>query len=105
MYLTRRAHPEGSLTSPGIVKRGPTRVRDRLDPSGEPDDAFAPSSLASADQLAARSGLSAPTVYTALESLASLGLVRELTGRERGRLFSYDKYLRILSEGTEPVIT
>jgi hypothetical protein len=41
-------------------------------------------------------------VYAALERLEALGLVRELTGRERGRVFSYDKYLSILSEGTEP---
>lgn len=59
--------------------------------------------VASANQLAVRSGLSSPTVYTALESMQTLGLVHELTGRERGRLFSYDRYLRILSEGTEPL--
>jgi Fic family protein len=59
--------------------------------------------VASANQLAARSSLSTPTVYTALESLVSLGIVRELTGRVRGRVFAYDQYLRALSEGTEPV--
>lgn len=32
-----------------------------------------------------------------------LGLVRELTGKKRNRLFAYAKYLEILSEGTEPV--
>jgi Fe2+ or Zn2+ uptake regulation protein len=59
--------------------------------------------VASANLLATLSGLSTPTVYTALESLASLGIVRELTGRARGRVFAYDQYLRALSEGTEPV--
>jgi Fic family protein len=59
--------------------------------------------VASANLLAKLSGLSTPTVYTALESLASLGIVRELTGRARGRVFAYDQYLRALSEGTEPV--
>jgi Fic family protein len=59
--------------------------------------------VASANQLAERSGLSAPTVYSALESLVSLGIVRELTGRARGRVFAYDEHLRTLSEGTEPV--
>jgi Fic family protein len=55
-----------------------------------------------ATRLVQRTGLSGPTVYAALERLEALGLVRELTGRERGRVFSYDKYLSILSEGTEP---
>ena len=59
--------------------------------------------VAAANLLAMRSGLSTPTVYSALESLASLGIVRELTGRTRGRVFAYDQYLRTLSEGTEPV--
>ena len=59
--------------------------------------------VASANQLASRSRLSTPTVYTALESLASLGIVRELTGRARRRMFAYDEYLKALSEGTEPV--
>jgi hypothetical protein len=40
-------------------------------------------------------------VYTALASLESVGIVREMTGRRRHRVFSYDRYLRILSEGTE----
>jgi Fic family protein len=34
-------------------------------------------------------------------STADLGLSRELTGRQRNRLFVYDRYLSILSEGTE----
>jgi Fe2+ or Zn2+ uptake regulation protein len=45
--------------------------------------------------------LSLPTVYTVLEGLATLGIVRELTGRERRRVFSYQRYLAVLSEGTE----
>lgn len=55
-----------------------------------------------AARLAVRTGLSGPTVYSALASLESIGLVRELTGRERHRVFSYESFLRILSEGTEP---
>jgi Fic family protein len=54
-----------------------------------------------AAHLAERSGFSVPTVYTALASLESVGIVREMTGRRRHRVFSYDRYLRILSEGTE----
>ena len=32
-----------------------------------------------------------------------LGLLREITGRQRHRLFVYDHYLAILNEGTEPL--
>lgn len=38
--------------------------------------------------------------YYALEKI---GVARKLTGRERHRVFAYDQYLRILSEGTEPM--
>jgi Fic family protein len=59
--------------------------------------------VASAGTVTERSGLTAPTVNRMLAELTSIGLVRELTGRQRGRLFSYEPYLRILSEGTEPL--
>jgi Fic family protein len=54
-------------------------------------------------RLAERTGLTLPTVNSALASLSGLGMVRELTGRRRGRAYSYVKYLEILSEGTEPL--
>lgn len=54
-------------------------------------------------RLAARTGLTLPTINSALASLSSAGIVRELTGRRRSRVYSYAKYLEILSEGTEPL--
>ena len=48
-------------------------------------------------------GLSAPTVAKSLENLQKLGIVHEITGRERHRLFIYQPYLTILNEGTEPL--
>jgi Fic family protein len=56
-----------------------------------------------ANQIVQATGLSAPTVNAALADLESLGIVEEVTGRKRGRVFSYRKYLAILSEGTEPL--
>jgi Fic family protein len=47
--------------------------------------------------------ISYPTVAASVKHLQKLGIVRELTGRERNRLFVYDKYVNILSEGTEPI--
>lgn len=53
--------------------------------------------------LARRSGLSIPTVNTAIEQLRQLGIAREITGRRRDRTYSYAEYVRILGEGTEPL--
>lgn len=39
----------------------------------------------------------------AIEALAALGIVRELTGRKRDRVFAYDRYLAVLNEGAEPL--
>ena len=47
--------------------------------------------------------LSQPTVTKSLEHLSALGVTREATGRQRGRVFVYDRYLSLLSEGTEPL--
>jgi len=48
-------------------------------------------------------GISAPTVAKSLARMQNLGMLREITGRQRHRLFVYDAYLAILSEGTEPI--
>lgn len=46
--------------------------------------------------------LSETAANKALARLESLGIVRELTGQQRYRIFGYDQYLKILAEGTEP---
>ncbi len=45
--------------------------------------------------------LSFPATSSAMDLLMQLGIARELTGKRRNRLFVYDRYLAILSEGTE----
>ena len=47
--------------------------------------------------------LSVPTITGVLESLAKLKIAKEVTGKRRDRLFAHPRYLRILSEGTEPL--
>jgi len=47
--------------------------------------------------------LTAPTVRSAIASLGGLGIVREITGKQRDRAYVYDRYLQILDEGTEPI--
>ena len=41
--------------------------------------------------------------YFGSGTLVEQGIAREVTGRRRNRLFAYDAYLAILSEGTEPL--
>jgi len=48
-------------------------------------------------------GITFPTVAGAIEHMQQLGILREITGKQRGRLFAYGSYMDILSEGTEPL--
>ncbi|MEX2534492.1 MAG: Fic family protein [Trueperaceae bacterium] len=52
---------------------------------------------------AADLNLSPPTIGGAIENLEALSIVREITGKERNRLWVYGEYLAVLSEGTEPL--
>jgi Fic family protein len=55
-------------------------------------------------QVAAKElALSLPTVGKSLENMVGLGLVREVTGKRRSRVFAYRKYLDVLDRGTEPL--
>ena len=47
--------------------------------------------------------LSQPTVTAGLRHLIDLGIVREMTGRQRNRIFVYQQYLDLLAEGTDPL--
>jgi Fic family protein len=53
------------------------------------------------NRLVERTGLTAPTINAALADLERLGIVEEVTGRRRGRVFGYHRYLAILNEGTD----
>lgn len=48
-------------------------------------------------------GLSAPTIRAAISTLAEMGIVNELTGQRRHRVYVYQSYLEILSEGAQPL--
>ena len=50
-----------------------------------------------------RTGLSWPTAAAAIDLLSELGITHEMTGDRRNRLFAYDEYIAILSEGSEPL--
>ncbi len=57
--------------------------------------------LGSIPWLVRGTGLSVPTVTAVLKALQGAGIVKEITGRKRNRLFSYEKYLDIMRQGTE----
>lgn len=59
--------------------------------------------LQSISSVAESTALTFPTISAAMNLLVSLGIAREVTGRRSDRLFAYDEYLSILSEGTEPL--
>ena len=59
--------------------------------------------LGSVTDLAGRAGVTFPTAAKALGHLVASGIAKEVTGGRRNRVFSYDRYLAILSEGTEPI--
>jgi len=44
-----------------------------------------------------------PTGGEALRTLQSLGIVKEVTGRARNRVYTYRRYIDLLNEGTEPL--
>lgn len=46
-------------------------------------------------------GIMPNTVNKALSELTSLGILKEITGKKRNRIYSYWKYIDILNEGTE----
>ncbi len=54
-------------------------------------------------RLAADTKLSVPAVASSIVAMTELGLVREITGRKRGRVFAYGPYLDVLQQGTEPL--
>jgi len=54
-------------------------------------------------RLVARTRLSVPGATAALERLIAIDLVKEVTGRQRNRVFSYVSYVSLVSEGTEPL--
>jgi Fic family protein len=80
-----------------------TTKSDRAGSALRIHDLFQQNPFLTPGQLTELTGLSAPTVNSALTDLERFGVVEEVTGRKRGRVFSYRRYLAILSEGTDPL--
>ena len=63
-------------------------------------DAFKARPISSVAAISHATGLSFPSAASAVELLASMKIVRELTGKRRNRLFVYDEFLTLLSDET-----
>ena len=58
--------------------------------------------ILSLNAICQQTGLSFPGASSAMDVLVKLGIARELTGKQRNRLYVYDRYLAVLSEGITP---
>ncbi|MBK1624425.1 Fic family protein [Afifella marina] len=89
-----------------LFKEDRERITNESDRAGSAlriHELFQQNPFLSSNQLVEKTGLSAPTVNAALAELEKMGILEEITGRKRGRVFSYRRYLAILSEGTDPL--
>lgn len=59
--------------------------------------------LTDTNKVAEKCKLTLPTVLKSLESLERLKIISEITGKERNRIYAYQKYLDLLSDGAEPI--
>lgn len=82
--------------------------RARIEPSGRRvgsalrvHEALKARPILSLPEVCRSTGLSFPAASSAMELLYGLGIVRELTGKRRDRLFVYDRYLASLNEEGE----
>ena len=59
--------------------------------------------IANTSALKKATNISLPTILRNLEVLENLEIVREMTGKERNKVFSYGNYLLILNKGIEEI--
>jgi Fic family protein len=98
---------QATLTSQRIItvfQEDRSRLRElgRLAPTSLlVQEALQSKPLATIATLTKATGLTTPTVTVALRELGRLGIVRETTGRARGRIYSYLRYLEALDAETK----
>jgi predicted transcriptional regulator len=64
------------------------------------DDQFCREPILTNSILVERLGSTKPTIQKSLDALSSLGLIREVSGKKRGRRYAYQQYLDILTQDT-----
>ena len=96
---TARQLVEMFASDRATIEQGNNRVNSTL----RVHEALKDRMILSISEASERTGVAFPTASKAIEQMVKLGIVREITGKRRGRLFAYDKYLAILNEGNEPL--
>ena len=66
-------------------------------------EAFTRNPMRTTTLLVQETGLSKPAISRGLDAMQSLGVIREITGKQRYKIFAYQPYLDILSEGAQPL--
>jgi Fic family protein len=61
------------------------------------------SPIFSVSRAARQLALSFPTTQKSVDHLLQAGIIKESTGKLKGRMYTYSRYLDILSEGAEPI--
>lgn len=87
-----------------LVERDAKKIEEAGRSSGAAKKVFAAlqrSPYLSAAQATRLSGVSFPTAMSGLQTLETLGLVKEITGNMRGRIYLYTEYVRLMNEGTD----
>jgi Fic family protein len=64
-------------------------------------DAMKQRPISTIDDSSKRTGLSFPSTASSMQALLENGMVREITGKKRNRVYVYQRYLSILNEGTQ----
>lgn len=54
-------------------------------------------------KVAAELDISVPSTTSTVQKLVDIGVLKEMTGKSRNRIFLYEAYLDILATGTEPI--
>lgn len=81
------------------------RDRDRIAKGEKPSsalrlhEALQKAPFLTGPKAVAATGLSMPTVNVAFQELKRLGIVEEITGQARGRVYRYREYVELLNEG------
>ncbi len=96
---TARQLVEMFASDRATIEQGNNRVNSTL----RVHEALKDRMILSISEASERTGVAFPTASKAIEQMVKLGIVREITGRRRNRLFAYDRYLAILNEGSEPL--